>query len=358
MPYINEDLNEKFSESTEHKSRTKKVVAHKTTTKKTKPIRKVVVIIVVCVVLGIVIFWNQLTDWYVIATGNPTIVKLAQEADMTTRGEVLFLQMDPELVSDSDMETDCSSNAAANNSNGFIEQGCYIPNQNDPTTGKIYLREMPSDYHNLEVVTAAYELLHPVYASLVQSGQETPLNASIESNFKSNEDSNLDTQVANFAKTEPQARDDELFSLLGTEYPGISSDLLSYYSPYFGDSLETVSTLNSQIFTAYNNDQSQLTQLQTTITNDDNTANQALSDANTAYYDSTTWADVGNQAEDTRNYDIYVQDFNIYKNDIADENDTIDQYNALIDKTNTLITEYTGTQPVNQAQGVQAQQSQ
>lgn len=117
---------------------------------------------------------DQVTIW----TADPAMVSLAQQADMTRQGELLFLRTQPQLVSDSEMESDCASNTAANNSAGFIEQGCY-----DPAANRIYLREMPSQLSSMEVVTAAYEMLHVVYANLVQQGDGTVLNQSIEANY-------------------------------------------------------------------------------------------------------------------------------------------------------------------------------
>jgi hypothetical protein len=277
---------------------------------------------------------DQLTIW----TADPTMVNLAQQADMTRQGELLFLRTDPQLVSDSDMETYCASNAAANNSNGFIEQGCY-----DPQANRIYLREMPSQLSDMEVSTAAYEMLHVVYQNLVHAGDGTALNQAIEDNYTQINDSNLNTQVANFAKTEPGARDEELFSLLGTGYTSISSSLYNYYGSYFTDTSTIVSD-NNQVLTTFQSDQSQLNQLQGTIKAD-------TAQANTAYYDSVSWANVGNAYENQRNYNIYTSDFNA-------TNNVIDQYNQLLQQYNTLVTEYNGTQPVAQIQTMQAQGTQ
>ena len=321
-----------------------------------RPTRKQVLITLGCLGVGLLLFFQQIEEWVVVHTADSAMVSLAQESGMSYKGEVEFLRMHPELVSDSQMTTVCADNAAANNSNGFIEQGCYVPDKTNPATGKIYIREMPQDLHSMEVATAAYEMLHPVYIQLLSMGKSKELNAAIESNFTVNNDANLTTQVANFAKTEPTARDLELFSILGVEYSNISSDLSAYYAPYFTD-LSSAVTANNQVDQLFQADEAQLTQLQATIDSYDSKANQALALGNTAYYDSTTWARVGNAYENNRNYNIYVQDFNIYKQDIASENSTIDQYNQLLNQINILITEYQGTQPVNTKQGVQAQQS-
>lgn len=295
---------------------------------------------IVGVIVLLVIVSGPLSDYFTIKNANPTMIKLAQDAGMSRKGELIFLRTSPQLVSDSELAQMCP--AAQTNNNGFIEQGCYVPNQSDPTTGRIYLRQMSSDLYNLEVTTAAYEMLHPVYISLAGSGTSaSSLNTTIENNLTALSDNNLTAQVANFAKTEPGAKDLELFSILGTEYSGITTDLASYYSPYIND-ISSVVSLNNQVAQIFQNDQTQLTQLQSQI-------NTAHNQANIAYADSVSWANVGNQYEDNRNYNIYTQDF-------TNENNLITQYNQLLDQYNVLVSEYNGQQ-FNADTPIQSQQS-
>lgn len=290
----------------------------------------------ILILLGVLA--NPISDYLTIAGANPTMVKLAHDASMSREGELVFLRADPQLVSSSQLSQECP--AAQTNNDGFIEQGCYVPNQSDPTTGNIYLLKMPSALYNVEVTTAAYEMLHPVYFSLTQdSGAGSSLNQSIENNFNTLKDANLTAQVGNFAKTEPGARDNELFSILGTEYSDLSSDLAAYYSPYFSN-IGTDVSLNNQINQLFQNDQSQLTQLQNTINTDN-------SDANTAYKDSVGWANEGNEYEDNYNYNIYSQD-------IDNANSTIDQYNQLLTQYEVLVDQFNG-QPFSQDTPTQTQ---
>lgn len=272
--------------------------------------------------------WIPYSDNYVLTHADPAIVKLADEAGMSRKGKLVFLRTDPQFVSDTEMQTACAENTAANNSNGFIEQGCYSPG-----TNRIYLRKMPSNLHSLEVSTASYEMLHPVYISLQHSSKGKTLDQAIEANFTSINDKHLQDQVANFAKTEPDARDLELFSLLGTGYANLTGDLAAYYTPYFDDINKTVSA-NNQVLQLFQSNQAQLAQLKDSIARYD-----AL--ANSAYASSVRWANAGSESWDTYYY-------NLYKQYIAQENTSIDQYNALIVSYNTLVTEYNGSQPVKQ----------
>ena len=175
-------------------------------------------------------------------------------------------------------------------------------------------------------------MLHPVYESIVSSG-DTRLNSIIEAEYKSHSgDSSLKALVKAFAKTEPGARDEELFSIFGVNYSDISTDLYNYYMPYFADRNLTTAADNQvdELFRSYS---SQLKQLKATIKHDHDLAN-------TAYYDSLSWANVGNQYETNYNY-------NIYRNDINLENEAVNQFNQILDNYNTLVEQYNGTQPIS-----------
>lgn len=300
--------------------------------------------------LGIILS-GPISDEYTILTANPAMVKLAQQSGMSRKGEVIFLKTKPQLVTDTQMESDCASNTAANNSDGFIEQGCY-----DPTSNRIYIRKMPSDLYELEVSTAAYEMLHPVYISIYNSGQGSTLDKSIEANYQAINDSFLNSQVANFAKTEPGARDLELFSLLGTGYSNITQDLTNYYQPYFSNIGDSISA-NNQVTQLFQNDLSELTQLTNTLNTENNDINSVYNEATTAYNDSVSWANVGNSYEDNYNYNIYSQDYKAYSQDINDYNSTASQYNQVLQGYNDLVLQYNGQQ-FNEASPVQAQQQQ
>lgn len=287
---------------------------------------------------GIVIFFSPISNYLVLKNASPAMVTLAEQAGMSKKGELTFLKADPQFASDSQMSTDCAGNAAANNKNGFIEQGCYVPSKNNSAIGRIYIRQMPANLYDQEIVTAAYEMLHSVYFS----NNSSKLVMSIESNYSNISSARLNSLVVNFAKTEPGYRDLELFSLLGTEYTNLTPKLTAYYNPYFSNRDLTVNSYN-QVSAIFKNNKTQLNKLSQTVTSDNSLANSA-------YADSIAWAKAGNAYEDS-------YDYNIYKNYIADENATITKYNQLSQAYNTLVTEYNGTQPVSTIQSVTTQNS-
>ncbi len=296
-------------------------------------LRRLVFWLVVVFIVASAWAYQPVANQLILRHANPVMAALATQAGMSKTGELLFLKAQPELDSDPQMEINCP--AAAANSNGFIEQGCY-----NPETGRIYLRRMPQDLQELEATTAAYEMLHIVYLQNTQSGNGSALNQAIEANYARLHDQDLDTQVSNFAKTEPGDRDLELFSLLGTEYSDLSSDLAAYYSQYFTNLAANIAG-NTAVQARFNNDQSQLAQLKGLIT-------QQSSMADASYNQSVSWAHDGNAAEDNYYYNLYTRE-------IAVENNTISQYNQLITQYNALVTEYDGTQPVSQISTAQVQ---
>lgn len=336
----------------EHKSEfaSQNGVTHKTGKTEQEPAQKTIKQakshwwIWILAILVVIIAYQPIIDQLTISSANPVMVSLAQKAGMSRKGELLFLRANPQLDTDSQMVADCPELAKALNSNGFIEQGCY-----DPQANKIFIRKMPADLSNLEVVTAAYEMLHIVYINLSNTDSASALNQSIEKNFTNIDAVELNTQVASFEKTEPGMRDLELFSLLGTEYSNITSDLSSYYKPYFTNILVNVA-FNNQITNTFKDYEAKLNQLQSTINSYNAQADANMKAANTAYGYSVGWARMGNAYQNNYNYNIYVTDFNKAKAAIVAANNAVDQYNSLLGAYNTLVTEYNGTQPVAQIQ--------
>jgi len=273
-------------------------------------------------------------DNYTLSHADPAMAALADEAGMSRAGKLVFLRAHPQLVSDSQMQAACSQNTAANNSNGFIEQGCYVTD-----THRIFLRKMPDSLHKLEVSTAAYEMLHPVYIS-VSVLHKTAVDQAIETSYNRVKDADLEAQVANFAKTEPGARDLELFSLLATGYTGLSSDLAQYYAPYF-DNLGASVAANNQVKQLFKQSESQLQTIKAQIDEYDRLARNA-------YSASVVRARAGDQAGD----DYY---YNQYRQYLDQENAAINQYNTVLGSYNALVTEYNGSQPVSQINQAQTQ---
>ena len=272
--------------------------------------REVWIVAIIVLVLG-AIAYPQLNNYLTIRNANPEMVKLAKQADMTRRGELIFLKTNPQLVeSETALKADCPEFKG----NGWA--GCYSASANDPTTGRIYLLDMPADLHQILVATAAYEMLHPVYAKI-----HTPaLDSMIQSNYNSPTIQADTVATADFAELtagEPSPGDDELFSLLLVyDYQNLSGDLQNAYTPYLSNPA-AVETDNNYVTATVAGYKSQISSLNTTIAADDAAAQ--------SWYNASSGDDSA--------YQTYIQDNNT-------ANGLIDQANALVSTANALVNEY------------------
>ena len=300
-----------------------------------RKLAKITIILLLLIVAPKVI--GYIGDTLTIATADSSMKQLAQDAGMSRKGELIFLHANPTYASTEDMSSNCK---AVYNGNGYVEQGCY-----DPSANTIYIRSMTSELHGVEVVTAAHEMLHAAYGKL-DSPQLAQANTQIEEYYKGLTDPDLTGRMAYYEKTEPGAKDNELNSIIGTEQIAIPDSFENYYDGYFSDR-SIVTAANKSALSVFDNYTGQMNTLTTEYNTFMNAANHAYALAQTAYYDSTTWAEVGNAYENDRNYNIYLQDFNIYKQDYEQADAYAKQHDDLAQKYNDLEAQYNG-QPISQ----------
>jgi hypothetical protein len=258
-----------------------------------------IILIVLLLVLGSSPFRNYVT----IKTANPAMIKLAQQAQMTTKGELVFLKSNPELVS-----TESTLKANCPDLHGVGWAGCY-----NFATNRMYLLNMPSNLRPELVQAAAYETLHPIYASI----KSVALDKQITTNYALLSNSGITSQFATETNNEPIAGDSELFSLLGTEaYTALNKGLSSYYGPYFTN-LQAVEDDGNYVTNTLTNYKAQMAALSSKIGQEQTVAQG--------------WYNASNG--DDSNYQTYVTD-----NALA--NNWITQYNNLRDEANNLGNEY------------------
>jgi hypothetical protein len=138
------------------------------------------------------------------------------------------------------------------------ELGCYVSNDH------IYLLSITEPaLSNEMIVTAAYEMLHPVYEHM-SNDERTKIDAEIEAIAPSITDQTILDQIRIYAQTEPGARDNELYSILGTEYPTISPILKASYAKYLGNRAQLVA-YHKAFEQTYDGLATQITQLQSQI---------------------------------------------------------------------------------------------
>lgn len=173
-------------------------------------------------------------------TAPETIVTIKNRAMLSDSGTFLFYSTRPEV----------QLNQAFNSSCNRKEQnvaviGCYANN-------RIYIYDVTDKrLDGIKEVTAAHELLHAVYQRL-SDGERAEVDGLIESEYsKLVSDPDLADRMAFYARTEPGERNNELFSIIGTEVMTIDQKLENYYSKYFSNRKIIVELYNgyNQAFT-------------------------------------------------------------------------------------------------------------
>ena len=123
-PYVNPLLVDAFGNKTKRRTRQQRsksspsTHAKKQLSKKSQGIastpladisdrRRTLTIIAALVIVGIVILWRPITDQITLASADPKMVQLANDAGMSRKGEVLFLRTKPQLDSDTQILNDC-----------------------------------------------------------------------------------------------------------------------------------------------------------------------------------------------------------------------------------------------------------
>jgi hypothetical protein len=186
-------------------------------------------ILALLLALGVYVQNNhyQITDWWYLRnyTPPPQVASLASEASMTATGQRLFYRANPQIVTTrSEMISYC-----AMKNNTVIELGCYL------SSDHIYLMQINESQLKDEMInTAAYEMLHSAYQRLSDT-QRKQVDAQLEQIAANITDPDITQQIQLYAQTEPGERDDELFSVIGTEYPNITPDLAAEYAEYFSN---------------------------------------------------------------------------------------------------------------------------
>jgi hypothetical protein len=200
---------------------------------------------------------------------NSMIVSFAEKSSMNDEGKFLFYSAQPSLAERDDFNKSCP-----NHSGGALAiLGCYDGQ-------KIYIYNISNPkLDGIRQETAAYEMLHAAYKRITGE-DKTKLDSLIEAEYKNQATSDTEAAVTYFAKYEPNDRDNELFSVIATQFSTINPQLESYYSRFFTnrqtlvalyDSYSSVFTgLKSQSDDLYN----EITTLGKQITTDKASYNQ------------------------------------------------------------------------------------
>jgi hypothetical protein len=171
---------------------------------------------------------DQLNVWQYKPTTE--ISNLAIRSGMSEYGKFLFYASQPKLDATQNFNTECNR---VENTTAIL--GCY-------TDYKIYIYDVTdTQLDGIREVTAAHETLHAAYDRMSDS-EKDKVNVLLETEYKkleNNED--FASLIEYYANSEPGQRDNELYSIIGTEVPSVSSALETNYNKYFSNRQKVVS---------------------------------------------------------------------------------------------------------------------
>lgn len=199
---------------------------------------------------------DRILDWYYLRnyTPPPRIAALADQATMTDTGRKLFYRSRPQI--DSSREELVQHCNIPNDKT--IELGCYL------SSNQIYLMDIVQPELQSEMaVTAAHETLHAAYERLSRSERQR-LDAELEAYADTITDADFRQRMAEYAQTEPGERDNELHSIIGTEYSNLPPSLANHYAQYFSDRSKIVAA-SDQFSSTFDGLHAEIVQLDTTI---------------------------------------------------------------------------------------------
>ena len=275
---------------------------------------------------------RALSDQYAIWLNPPSdaVIHLATITDMTNEGRRIFYASIPSINDAADFNSHCSEIETT-----MIILGCY-------SGGRIYVFNVRDErIADAKYVASAHEMLHAAYARL--SGREREkVNGLLEAAYlKAGASSDFRDIMAEYAKVEPGQRDNELHSVLGTEYAELSPALEDYYSRYFVNrtAIVDMAVRYKEVFKNLESDQvrlkSEMDNLTARINSDSSLYDTLLSHLNTDI-DSFNAEKFRSQAEFYAQRQALTQrgaEIDRFQMQIRVD---IDRYNALVEKYNSL----------------------
>lgn len=229
---------------------------------------------------------------------------------MTERGRRLFLAASPAIEDSTTFARNCgvAGEADAQGEARVHTQGCYV-------RGRIHLRANDNaEARELLYVVAAHELLHAVYASLGPADR-IRIDAELDAARPGNE--RLEERLRPYGGGPTLAN--EVHSILGSEFDGLSPALEAHYAQYFVDRADVVAARRRTLGAREDEigrlkDEVDALEARITSLKDDQEARRA--------------------AGDIRGYNANVGVINgligRYNDQIADLNTRIEEYNALL----------------------------
>lgn len=168
---------------------------------------------------------QAILDWYALTQyeAPQDIAQLATHTTMVGRGRDMFYVSKPEINDATRFNQNCTDTGEESLVLGcYFAQRIYLYNVTDPRLS------------GAKEVTAAHEMLHAAYERL-QPQERGRINSLLQTQFDTLNDQRLKDLIDLYRQHEPTELLNEMHSILGTEYRGLSPELEAYYKQYFAD---------------------------------------------------------------------------------------------------------------------------
>lgn len=199
---------------------------------------------------------------------NSQIASFVDRSGMNDTGKFYFYASQPNIEEAQNFNKLCNRQE-----NNTAILGCYDGRN-------IYIYDVTNkQLDGILEVTAAHEMLHAIYQRMSDSDkQAVDKLLEVEYNrIKDNKD--FAARMAFYDRIEPGQRDNELHSVIGTEFSGISPELENYYRKYFTDRSKIVA-LHTTYESVFDNLQKQADSLSSIMTRLGNTVERETADYN------------------------------------------------------------------------------
>lgn len=245
-----------------------------------------------------------------VAPVAPDLEDLMVNTTMTDRARRVFLAATPAVEDLVTFTRDCGLDPKPDSSTEARShtQGCFV-------NGRIHLLAPNSpDAHDLLYVVAAHELLHAVYAMLAPADRAR-IDAEVEAARAGND--RLQERLKPYGST--PTLDNEIHSILGSEFGGLSPELEAHYAQFFTNRAVLVAARQRTLGAR----EDEMRRLQAEI-----------DDLGTRIDTLRATQDGLRAAGDVRTYNANVPVVNgligRYNADVDDLNARVDEYNALL----------------------------
>ncbi len=165
---------------------------------------------------------QPLLDEYALASYHPTpsVAAIESQLNLTPTARAVLYRANPVIDDKTAFNRDCQT------TKGELELGCFARN-------RIYILQIDNVSLRPEMVAVtAHELLHAAWARM-GSKERAELGTALEQAYAGISDTELRARMADYAKSEPGEQNNELHSILGTEYAHLPPALEDHYRKYF-----------------------------------------------------------------------------------------------------------------------------